>query len=447
MRVALLADVHANLPALEAVLAHARRQHVEALWCLGDLLGHGAFVEEVVQRLRAENVTGIAGNYDLKVLQVEAKRARWADGVPAKWLPFVWAYERLSPASREYLAALPLELRLEAEGKRILMVHGSPESDREALRPDTPRARLLELARLAQADLVLCGHSHIPFLARAAGVRFINPGSVGRAFDDAQRACYAVLTLRPGRVQTTQHCIEYDWARSQAMRVERGVPPEATAEAAAPASTAVDGIETVSSAAQGGEDDERLLSVHQLAEQCPDMVAHMQQVTRLALMLFDQLRAVHGLGPQERFWLQSAGLLHDIGLVESEQKHHKASLRIIRSSPMLPFDKVERLIIGSVARYHRGALPARRHAHYAQLAPSAQRSVRVLAAMLRVADGLDYSHQNSVLDLSCEVHQRRIVVRCNASRSDTADLERAQQKGDLFEVVFGRKLALDWRIV
>jgi len=210
----------------------------------------------------------------------------------------------------------------------------------------------------------------------------------------------------------------------------------------------------VSPIAEGKEEDATAIqSVLKLAQSCEYEVQHTHQVTRLALRLFDELRAVHGLGPQDRRWLQYAALLHDIGLIEGPKGHHKASLRIILDSPLLPFGETERLIIGSIARYHRAALPTKRHRHFARLKPATRRVVCLLAAVLRVADGLDYTHQSLVADLVCDVAPTKIVVRCTLRQLPTergerlAEIERqrALDRGQLLELVLERKLVIECR--
>ena len=100
MRVALIGDIHANLPALEAVLAHAREQGIRRVWNIGDFVGYGPFPDEVVQLLRKdENVVSILGNYDRKVLRFKKKQDKWERSKePQKYLAFEWAYESLSKA-------------------------------------------------------------------------------------------------------------------------------------------------------------------------------------------------------------------------------------------------------------------------------------------------------------------------------------------------------------
>jgi exopolyphosphatase/pppGpp-phosphohydrolase len=192
-------------------------------------------------------------------------------------------------------------------------------------------------------------------------------------------------------------------------------------------------------------EDERLDPILRLAESCDYEEEHAHQVTRLALLLFDELEPLHRLGYEERFLLQCAALLHDIGWIEGQQAHHKTSLRIILDSSLLPFDERERLIVGSTARYHRKALPKEAHTHFAALEPKDQDIVRVLAACLRVADGLDRTHWSVVDDLWCEILPDLIIV--HWSVSDNAEQERieALDKGQLLEQVFGRRLAITWQ--
>lgn len=192
-------------------------------------------------------------------------------------------------------------------------------------------------------------------------------------------------------------------------------------------------------------EDERLDPVLRLAESCDYEEEHAHQVTRLALRLFDELEPLHRLGYEERFFLQSAALLHDIGWVEGQQAHHKASLRLILDSTLLPFDERERLIVGSTARYHRKALPKEKHVHFAALGPEDQDVVRVLAACVRVADGLDRTHWSVVDDLWCDILQDLIIVHCAVSDNAEAERIEALDKGQLMEHVFGRRLAITWQ--
>ncbi len=167
----------------------------------------------------------ILGNYDLKVLKFKRKRDKWRKSKhPLKFQAFCWAYAQLTKKSRQYLRSLPREKRFEAGGKRILLTHGSPVSDKEPLTPNTPQARLLELAQIAQVDVILCGHSHQPFARDVDGVWFINAGSVGRPDDGDPRTGYAVMDLAADYFQITHHRLEYDVERAVAEIRGCGLP-------------------------------------------------------------------------------------------------------------------------------------------------------------------------------------------------------------------------------
>ena len=230
MRIGLIADVHANLPALEAVLADYAARGIETIWNLGDFVGYGAFPEEVVQLLSQKAAINIIGNYDLKVLQFPQKSKKWRYSKhPIKYLAFQWAYENLSQTARDYLSELPEEVRLEVEGWSILLTHASPYSNEEPITLQTPRKRFIELAKMAKADIVLFGHSHQPFSLKVDKVWFINPGSVGRPDDGDPRASFAVLQIEPGLITCEHYRIEYDLEKATSRIMELNLP-EAFAE-------------------------------------------------------------------------------------------------------------------------------------------------------------------------------------------------------------------------
>lgn len=469
MKIALLGDIHANLPALEAALDHARQRGVEAFWNIGDFVGYGPFPDAVVKRLIEEGATSIAGNYDLKVLKFERKRKKWRKSKrPEKLLAFQWAHDNLSPESVEYLHSLPQERHLDVGGLRILLTHGSPDSNEEHLEPHTPDERLRELTAMAQADVVICGHSHQPFARAVDGawmegvpdrVWFINTGSVGRPDDGNPRACYAILEITSGpegpSIQVRHYRLEYDVAKAvDAIRAHR--LPEAFAQILIQGYDLNTVLEApwlwqapvpVHPAGDGRDNRARLRAVLRLARSCNYEQEHTHQVERLSLRLFDELRPLHWLGAEERFWLRCGALLHDIGWIDGQKGHHKTSLRLIRDGVLPPFDERERDIIANIARYHRKAHPKDKHDHFAALSPVDQYAVTILAAILRVADGLDRTHWNVVRDLSCEFTPRRVVVRCAAQGNAELERERALEKGQLLEHVLGRELAVEWRRV
>jgi len=229
--IALLGDVHANLPALEAVLSHARDLGVTAYWNIGDFVGYNAFPEQVVKRMRKPDFRSIVGNYDLKVLKFPQKDKKWRQNKhPLKWLAFKWAYENLSPESRAYLTALPEELYLTAAEQSFLLVHGSPISNEELLDKDTPFERLVELKSIAEQKCdtelaaIICGHSHQAFTRQVRNTLFINTGSVGRPGDGNPRTAYAILEIRGTKLCVRHYRLNYDIKKAVAANQEAGLP-------------------------------------------------------------------------------------------------------------------------------------------------------------------------------------------------------------------------------
>jgi exopolyphosphatase/guanosine-5'-triphosphate,3'-diphosphate pyrophosphatase len=142
--------------------------------------------------------------------------------------------------------------------------------------------------------------------------------------------------------------------------------------------------------------DVRRRSVVELGERCGYWSEHAQQVARLALSVFDQTRSVHGLGDREREWLEYAALLHDVGVHISYDRHHRHSYYLIKNGDLRGFDPKEIEVIALVARYHRQATPKRAHDGYGDLNSTLRQTVRVLSAIVRLAEGLDRSHAQAL---------------------------------------------------
>lgn len=230
-RIALLGDVHANLPALESVLAHAASLGVTAYWNIGDFVGYNAFPDQVVKRMQGSGFINIIGNYDLKVLKFPQKEHKWrGNKQPLKFLAFRWAYENLSPESLAYLESLPEERCITERGRNFLLVHASLVSDEEVLDKTTPSERFLELKRIAeqkydtQFAAIICGHSHQAFTRQVGDTLFINTGSVGRPGDGNPRAAYALLQINGPQLRISHFRLNYDIGRAIAANRKKGLP-------------------------------------------------------------------------------------------------------------------------------------------------------------------------------------------------------------------------------
>ena len=170
--------------------------------------------------------------------------------------------------------------------------------------------------------------------------------------------------------------------------------------------------------------------------------AHNEQVTTLALALFDGLRVLHGYGPGERRLLEIAGRLHDIGWSRVVSgKHHKLSRDLILELDIPGLDEEDRFLCALIARYHTKALPdASRHRQFASLDSDRRELVEWLAGILRVADGLDCSHANVIGRLACDVGGKTITIRLEAPGDCRMEIEGARQKQDLLERKTGRRI-------
>jgi exopolyphosphatase/guanosine-5'-triphosphate,3'-diphosphate pyrophosphatase len=189
--------------------------------------------------------------------------------------------------------------------------------------------------------------------------------------------------------------------------------------------------------------DIRRRSVVELAERCNYWPEHATQVARLAMAIFEETRAVHGLTDREREWLEYAALLHDIGVHISYEGHHKHSYYLIKNGDLRGFEPEEVDAMALVARYHRRATPKNRHEEYAHLPRKRRQTVRTLAAILRLAESLDRSHSQSLSGV--ELHDRGEDALLQIRTSGDAELElwAAARHAAPFERMIGKPLRVE----
>jgi exopolyphosphatase / guanosine-5'-triphosphate,3'-diphosphate pyrophosphatase len=186
--------------------------------------------------------------------------------------------------------------------------------------------------------------------------------------------------------------------------------------------------------------DARRRSIIDLARRCDWHRGHSEQVARLALALFDQLRPLHRLGAPQRELIEYGALLHDIGWHIGRRRHHRHSAYLIAHGELREFTPEEVAVIANIARYHRKALPSKGHRPFAALGRRERKIVQIGAALLRVADGLDRSHGGVVQGLRCRIGRKKL--RCTVYARSDAELEiwGARRKMDLFQKVLGRRV-------
>jgi putative phosphoesterase len=437
VHIALLSDVHANWQALEAVLKDIKKEKADEIWCLGDLLGYGPDPQKVTEAIKARAKYCIMGNCDLEILEFPGKKKIWkAQKDPSKYASAAWTYRNFPARLRPFIRNLPSTRAIKKEGKKFLLVHGSPDKIDESLRRDTPRERFAQLAKKVDAQVVLCGHTHIFFDKTIDNVRFINPGSVGRPFDGDKRASYALLRLKNGKLSVKNRRIRFDVGKVVRKMGREKFPREILR--AVSRGISFDQAKDELYAALSKKDI--LDGVIALAGSCGYEKGHSHQVTKVTLKLFDKLKGLHRLGPRQRLLLQSASLLHDIGWVKGCSRHHKTARDMILKSFRLPLNRAEKLMVALIARYHRRALPEDTHKYYGELPERKKIELKKLASLLRLADGLDREHVNSVKDLRCRVRPRQVIVRITSGRFSETEKEAALHKADLFKDTFHRKV-------
>jgi len=177
-------------------------------------------------------------------------------------------------------------------------------------------------------------------------------------------------------------------------------------------------------------------SIEEFGEKYNYDKAHCQQVSKLAVNLFEQLRELHKLPDRYVKVLHAAAMLHDIGLFIAYEKHHKHSYYLIKSSGPTTFDGVELDLIANIARYHRKAHPSPKHLPFGQLSPLQQDVVRKLSAILRVADGLDYGRQAKVEKLECKPNGRTLSIRLEGKGDFRDEIRSAADKAELMNEVY-----------
>lgn len=226
MRYALISDIHANLPALEAVLADvAARADVDAVYHLGDLVGYAPWPNQTVALLRERGIGGIAGNYDSTVAADYAHcGCKYEDPrqEALSHLSYDWTRRHCSPETKRYLGTLPFRLDVRpggghAPGPTVVLVHGTPTLNTLYWTEDRSDDFCLKMAAQAGAgpgDVICFGHTHKPWHRRVDGILFVNTGSVGRPKDGDWRAGYVLLDAggREASVQVVR--VEYDVERA-----------------------------------------------------------------------------------------------------------------------------------------------------------------------------------------------------------------------------------------
>ncbi len=195
-RVAVITDIHGNLPALQASLDAIEQIGVDATYCGGDLVGYGPYPNDVCALIAEREIPTIYGNYDYAIARdledcgcayvTQHDRELGQQSV-------AWTLEHTDQRSKDFMRELPFDLRFELGDHQLHLVHGSPRKVNEYLFEDKPASLYERLAAAEQAGVMVFGHTHKPWIHSYSGVRFVNCGSVGKPKDGDPRAAFAIL--------------------------------------------------------------------------------------------------------------------------------------------------------------------------------------------------------------------------------------------------------------
>ena len=233
----LISDIHANLPALDAVLDDIGKGKPSGIFHLGDLVGYAPWPNEVVARLKDAGIAGVAGNYDSTIAH-DYKHCGCKADTPhdeeLSHLSFEWTRKAVTEETKAYLAGLPFRIDIKprgghAAGPSIMLFHATPVNNLVYVTEDRPDSFLAKMAQQAGAkagDVICFGHTHKAWHRVVDGVHFVNTGSVGRPKDGDARACYVVVDTSGDAPVIAFVRVEYDVERSAKAIVESGLPPE-----------------------------------------------------------------------------------------------------------------------------------------------------------------------------------------------------------------------------
>lgn len=212
-RLAILSDIHGNLPALEAVLADVEGRGPEVVYCLGDLVGYGGRPNEVVAAMRESGIPTIMGNYDDGVA--------WERGGCGCFYPdrkaeqvgeasYAFTATTVTEESKAWLRGLPQDLHFRVDDRKLHLVHGSPRRINEYLLPDRDAGTFERLAAAEDDDVLVFGHTHQFWHREHGGVDFVNVPSVGRPKDGDPRAAYAMVEISGAELVAAPVRVDYD---------------------------------------------------------------------------------------------------------------------------------------------------------------------------------------------------------------------------------------------
>lgn len=213
MKVAIISDIHGNFQALESVLDDMKSNHVEKVFCLGDLAMAGPQPRLIIELIsKKTDWTVIQGNTDKMIADFSPEIMQNVKNVfPIMANALADDVYFIEDEMKDYLRNLPAQKELTVEGVNVLLVHGSPRRNNEDILPDLPIKKVEEMIESTDADVIFCGHTHIPCGYQTSKKQtVVNVGSVGRPFTQNPKACYVIAEFQDGGFSIEHRFVDYD---------------------------------------------------------------------------------------------------------------------------------------------------------------------------------------------------------------------------------------------
>lgn len=212
MRLAVIGDIHGNKYALESVLERIETQNVDFIISTGDLVGYMPYPNEVINLIRKHKVVTIQGNHDQTIgqaekISTEEITSRTDEEIQDK-ASLLYTNWCITDENRNFLKSLATKLSLECNGLKIGIVHGSPKKINEYLYED--QETLARISKIIEEDVIICGHTHIPYFTKVEDKYFINAGSVGKPKHGDSRSTYILVEMNEGNVSCSIEKVPYN---------------------------------------------------------------------------------------------------------------------------------------------------------------------------------------------------------------------------------------------
>lgn len=213
MKIAFIADIHSNLPALENVLQNINKQNVDTVYCLGDIVGYGPHPNECIELLKKNHIPTVMGNYDDGIgnyrlicgcdyKNEEAQRIGEAS--------IIWTKQNTTEENKNYLKLLPNKISFDILNHKFLLVHGSPNRLNEYLNQSVEDSYIDSLLEGEDCNILVCGHTHVPFYKQTKKGMLINVGSVGKPKHGNPNATYVIANVSEKEINVEIIEVPYD---------------------------------------------------------------------------------------------------------------------------------------------------------------------------------------------------------------------------------------------